>query len=349
MALRNDITKDKLQQLAQLHADGPVVLSAYLDLDPERFATPPARATEITSLIDSGGREFEAAQLDHGEREQVRADLQRLETYLRGGGGAPSGAHALAVFCCASLDMFEALSLPVSVQTSICLNTTPYIVPLVEIGPPEHWCVALVNRRATRILRGSESQMVQVAAVGDKVRGHPQGGWSAARSVEHDVEAHLRHTSEVLLSQFRRRPFTGLLVAAPQELHSTFEGNLHSYVRERLAGYLDDIDVETATEEQVRQSAAVVIAGQERKHLEQMLERLRAEIGRDGRAAAGAQPVMQALQERRVEALMFTHPQRRDDALEHAIEAAIAQDAEVLAVDGPELGPLGGIAALLRF
>jgi hypothetical protein len=34
---------------------------------------------------------------------------------------------------------------------------------------------------------------------------------------------------------------------------------------------------------------------------------------------------------------------------EEATEAAIARDAEVLAVDGPDLGPLGGIAALLRF
>ena len=44
-----------------------------------------------------------------------------------------------------------------------------------------------------------------------------------------------------------------------------------------------------------------------------------------------------------------THLERREDVLEEAIEAAIAQDAEVLSVEGPDLGPLGGIAALLRF
>jgi hypothetical protein len=51
-----------------------------------------------------------------------------------------------------------------------------------------------------------------------------------------------------------------------------------------------------------------------------------------------------------VEALLFTRgDQVPDEVIEEATEAAIAQDAEVLAVDGPDLGPLGGIAALLRF
>jgi hypothetical protein len=44
-----------------------------------------------------------------------------------------------------------------------------------------------------------------------------------------------------------------------------------------------------------------------------------------------------------------TQLEERDDALEHAVEAALGQDAEVLTVETPDLGPLGGIAALLRF
>lgn len=44
-----------------------------------------------------------------------------------------------------------------------------------------------------------------------------------------------------------------------------------------------------------------------------------------------------------------TELEQRDDLLELATRAAVAQDAEVLPVDSPDLGPLGGIAALLRF
>src|SRR5690348_648039 len=242
MPTRNEITSAGLRQLAEIRADEPIVLSAYLNLDPQRFATAGARESEVRSLIDSGHRQIESLELEHDHRQQLRGDLKRVEEYLSGG-DAPSGAHGLAIFCCSSVDLFETLSLPEPVETSISFDATPLISPLAEIGPPGHWCVTLVNRRIARIMRGSASQMIEVAAIGDQVHGqHSQGGWSQARnqhSVEHDVEAHLRHTAEVLLSQQRRRPFAGLLIAAPHELRSTFEEMLHSYVRERLVGHLE--------------------------------------------------------------------------------------------------------------
>src|SRR5436305_12035185 len=111
MPTRNGITKAGLQRLARLRADGPLVLSAYLNLDPERFATAGARESEVRSLIDSGHRQIESLDLAHDHREQLRGDLKRVEEYLSGG-DAPSGAHGLAVFCCSSLDLFETVSLP---------------------------------------------------------------------------------------------------------------------------------------------------------------------------------------------------------------------------------------------
>ncbi len=206
--------------------------------------------------------------------------------------------------------------------------------------------MTLVNRRVARIMRGSENQLFPVAQVGDPVQGRRTGeqGW-----YEHDVEAHLRHVAEVLLSQQRRRPFVGLLVAAPQELRGTFEGMLHPYVRDRLVGYLD-LDVETATPDQARAAAAKVIAEYRQREVSAKLDRLRAELGRGGKAVAGTDEVLASLEQRRVEALLFTEgEQLPDDVLEGAVEAAVAQDAEVVPVTGPELGPLGGIAALLRF
>ena len=55
------------------------------------------------------------------------------------------------------------LSLPEPVETSISLGVSPHIAPLVEIGPPRQWCVTLVNRRVARVMRGSESRLVEVA------------------------------------------------------------------------------------------------------------------------------------------------------------------------------------------
>ena len=46
-----ELTEDTLRVLSQVEADEPVVVSLFLDLDPAQFATAPARASQITSLL----------------------------------------------------------------------------------------------------------------------------------------------------------------------------------------------------------------------------------------------------------------------------------------------------------
>ena len=351
VAARNEITEAKLRRLARLRANGPRVLSVYLDLDPERFATPPARASEVDSLLDEASRRIESEKHPHEELEQLRADLDRLRDHLQDG-GYTEGARAHAVFCCSSLELFEALSLPEPVESRVTVSDSPYIEPLVEIGPPEPWCVALVNRRLARILRGSANNLIEVLSFGDSVHGqHDQGGWSQARyqrSVEHDVDAHLRHTAEVLLRQFERKRFVGLLLAAPEELRLHVAEKLHPYVRDQLVGYLA-LDVENSTIEDVRSVAAEAIEDHQGAIVRERLEELRARLGRGKRAAAGAEDVSRALTERRVGTLLYDRQQPGEDFVEQAVHAALEQDAEVFPVETPDLGPLGGIAALLRF
>src|SRR3954469_20298772 len=46
----NDVTAERLRDLAALSPAAGKVLSLFLNLDPTEFATPPARSTEINSL-----------------------------------------------------------------------------------------------------------------------------------------------------------------------------------------------------------------------------------------------------------------------------------------------------------
>jgi peptide chain release factor subunit 1 len=350
MSARNDIAQPTLQRLARLRSDGPRVLSVYLNLDPERFATARARASAVRSLLDDAGRQIEALTGAHDLKAQLRADLDRVAAHLNHGGFA-EGARAHAVFCCAPLELFETLSLPEPVENRVVIGETPFVAPLAEIGPPSRWCVALVNRRVTRVLRGSESRLIEVSAFGDDVHGqHSQGGWSQARyarSVSHDVAEHLRRTAGALFDQYKRRAFAGLLLAAPEELRQSLAETLHPYLRDRLVGYVD-ADVERASPDEVLERAAPVIRRHESELAQGALERLRAALGEDGRAAAGRDEVMRCLESRRVETLLFS-PALPSEVLEPAIEAALDQDADLLKVEGPDLGPLEGIAALLRF
>jgi hypothetical protein len=378
----NEITPEGLRRLAALKPAEGRVLSVYVNLDPSEFATPQARATQITSLLDEADRMIRREDgLSHSEEVALRADLEQLSDFLRNGGFSASGAHAMAVFCCGPAALFEALKLPRPVPGTVVIDDSPWVEPLVELGPSGSWAVLLVSRKVGRILRGSRDRLEEVERRRDDVHGqHDQGGWSQAnyqRSVEKEVADHVKGVAEELFESFRRNPFERLLVGAPEELASHVEAALHPYVHERLAGRIH-VDVETVSPEEVRVASQPLFEADEAKRERAALDRLAERLGAGGRAAAGLEDVLAALNERRVETLLLadgftaagvvcpadgwlgvgerrcpldgTAVQQRDDIVESAVEAALAQSAEVLTVrHHDDLDRRRGIAALLRF
>src|ERR1700694_1959873 len=103
---------DAARSLVEQHPAHRVV-SLYLDLDPERFATPRAPTSQIHSLLDEATREVENDDtLDHEELVALREDLERIRSYLTTSGEeAFKGARSLAVFCSIRDDMFEVIKL----------------------------------------------------------------------------------------------------------------------------------------------------------------------------------------------------------------------------------------------
>src|SRR5438309_982356 len=94
------------------HRGGHRVVSLYLDLDPERFATPPARTSQIDSLIDEASRNVEHDDgLAHDERIALREDLRRIKSFLLSPQAPYKGARSLAVFCSSRDDLFESVQL----------------------------------------------------------------------------------------------------------------------------------------------------------------------------------------------------------------------------------------------
>jgi peptide chain release factor subunit 1 len=379
----NDITRDRLRRLAEADAGGAKVLSLFLNLDPREFATPPARSTEVRSLLDRAGRlvHKEADRLDHEQKESLRADLERVQSEL-GNGAGTKGAHGLAIFSCSAAGLFEMLRLPEPVDHEPVISDGPYLAPLSSLGEAGRWCVVLVNRRTARLFCGSSEALDEIALVDDAVRNqHDQGGWSQAnyqRSVDKDVQDHLKHVAEVVFLEMKSELPEGVLVGGPQETLTDFEGTLHPYLRDRLAGRID-IDVENSSAEDVRKCAAEKIAAAAREREDKALSRLAELFGSNGRAASGLDDVLAAVHEQRVEVLLvdrgFTAPgvccpqcgflggaeiatcpadgtpvEPRDNVVEAAIERAITQSADVQILrDRPELASHGHVAAILRF
>jgi peptide subunit release factor 1 (eRF1) len=383
MGAVNDVTVETLRELAGMRAEGETVLSTYLDLDPAQFATPPARASEIDSLLDQAHREIEDKERPHGELMALRGALERTREMLRPRGSVVRGAHALALFACEPLDLARTLRLPQPVVRAAVVSDAPFIAPLVEQGPAGRLCVALIDERFARILTGTPERLREAVSFGDPVHGrHEQGGWSQARyqrSVDESVSAHLRRVGRVLYDLLRVSPYDRQLIGCTEPLWPRVLAELHPDVRAVLTEQRLSIDVSDASIGDVERAAVRTLAVLERAREKALLVELRERHARrNGRAAAGLAAVLRALVERRVETLLYDagldaggvvcprcgwmeldgercpvegqRLQPRRNIIEEAVQAAVRQSAEVLALrDRPELGPYGGVAAMLRF
>jgi peptide chain release factor subunit 1 len=372
--------RDELRRLAEVRLDRPVVLSLYLDLDPAQFATPPARATAVRSLLDEAERRLrERDGLPHQDRADLHASLKRAGALLER--DLPTeGAQAVAVFASNESGLFEVLALPRPVPSRVAIGRSPLVGPLARLERRERWCVALVSRRDARIFRGSSESLREIEQIHDVVFGqHDQGGWSQARyqrGIEKEKDDHLRNTAEALMKHFKRSPFQRLILGGPREVVADFESKLHGYLSERLAGRIE-VDVDTAPPEQVLEKTQPLFEALEAERESSALDRL----GEGGRAAMNLDEVLQALNERRVECLLlderFAAPgtscpecgwlgpggertcpvdgselEQLEDLTEAAIELTLQQSAEILAVRRrrEELEERArGVAALLRF
>ncbi|MEA2333203.1 MAG: peptide chain release factor subunit 1 [Thermoleophilaceae bacterium] len=372
--------RDELRRLAEVRLDRPVVLSLYLNLDPAEFATPPARATAVRSLLDEADRRVRHLDsMPHEDKMDLRASLDRASSVLEG--DLPTeGAQGVALFAAESAGLFETLRLPRPLPNRVAIRHAPLLAPLARLARRERWCVVLVNRRDARVFRGSRDGLREVEQVHDTVFGqHDQGGWSQARfqrGIEKEKDDHLKHTAEVLMKHFKRGPFERLIVGGPREVVADFETKLHGYLAERLAGRIE-VDVEHSNADQVLEAVQPRLEELEDAHEAQALERL----GEPDRAVTGLEDVLRVLNERRVELLVVderfsaegtscptcgwlgpageracpvdgTELDRLDDLTESAVELVVQQAADILAVTRrrEELQDRAdGIAALLRF
>jgi peptide chain release factor subunit 1 len=383
----NELRPDRLRELAVLRPEGACVLSVFLNLDPTEFAEPPARASEIRSVVDEAGRlaraKIEADGLGRDAKTALKQDVGRIEEALTG--FSPKGAHGLVAFACGPAGLLELIRLPRPVDTRAVIDDSPFVEPLVELVGLGSWLVVLVNRQTGRLLLGDRERFEELDTVVDEVRGrHRQGGLSQARyqrSADEDVQDHLRNVADAAFRQFKRAPFDHILLGGPSEALADFEPKLHAYLEERVAGRID-VDVENSSPDDVCAAAASKIAEHEQQREREALDRLREGVSTGGRAAAGLEGVLEALNERRVESLLIgqgyeaagcTCPQCglvwpldggacpadgasldcRANVVESAVELALVQSADVLVVRDEdhrrELQSLGEIGAVLRF
>jgi peptide subunit release factor 1 (eRF1) len=386
--MATDITTDRLRELAETRSAQGKVLSVFINLDPREFATPPARATEISSVLDSAARTIRDADgLTHDERTALHADLERVRTAMRNGVDTKE-ARALAVFASQPAGLFEILKLPRPVDHRVAISETPCVEPLARIGTGELWWLVLVDRKHARLLAGTVDGLVELWRHEDDVLGrvdsdrHDQDGRSEKRyerGVEKEVDVHLRGVATELARRLRDVRVAGILLGGPKETTGHLESLLHADVAKCVKGHVD-VDVWNSGADAVLAAARPVLDELTAQRDTELLAKIDEGLGKGGRAVSGLSDVLTAAHERRIDTLViqegFTAKGTRcpqcgwmgvsaggqcpadgtmtdvvDNIVEAAVGRAFGQDARVryLAVDNEAIEMKGSIAALLRF
>ena len=297
---------------------------------------------------------------------------------------SPTGQRAPArspCFCASRSNSQRTPRPPHPAISTFVISDAPFIAPLTEFGPVGHVCVALVDERFARVLRGSAEQLHEALSFGDDVHGRQdQGGWSQARyqrSRHEDVKAHLRHVAATLHRLLTVAPYDHLLIACTEQLWPRMVEELHPDVLALLHGERLSLDVGDAGIEDVVRATEAVLAEEHHSREDAALAQLRglrAVMATSGRlsgsrgwlvrwssgASALSLPGRSAEVRRPLPSLRFDGYRwrgmsagrrpagARTNIVEDAVHRRSASPRRSCHCGRPELDPFGDIAATLR-
>ena len=212
--------RDQLRRLAELRLDRPVVLSLYLDLDPSEFATPPARATAVRSLLDEADRRVREHDepAARGPRRpagdaEARVGLPRAQPADRGRARRRRCSRASRRSC----------SRRSSCRARSATGWRSAARRWWGRWPASSAASAGASRSSAAATRASSAARPTACARSSRSTtpssaSTTSGGLSQARfarGIEKEKDDHLKNTGEALLRHFKLRPFQRLLLGGP--------------------------------------------------------------------------------------------------------------------------------------
>ena len=367
------VTWDQLRELAAFRADQGCAVSLYANLDPSEVPTAPDLETRLNSLLAAADRGL-------AEQKKQKGDLERIRTWLDTE-FERDGLRGLALFVAGPDNFWTALPLSERVADEVRVGSELYLAPLARIASRgDHVLVAAVGRERGQVFRLRGGKLVEIADETQEVPGqHDQGGWSQARyerHIDNIVEQHWRSVADTLDRRVRKLRGVRVVLVGAEEMRSEFEDMLSNEVKGCLAGWASA--EAHADGPQLLAAAQPVLEAWWNGREEALLDRWRQEAGKNGRAAAGWEATLEAASEGRVELLLVqdgvdhaayqcpacgraqmtngscpldgTTMAERAGGLDLAVHQTLAHGGTVEVIRGhDDLGPVGGLAALLRF
>ncbi len=308
--------------------------------------------------------------LNHKELRNFSKTMKKIMTYLR-----KNKTANIAIFASDMHDFFEVVSVPVVVENTLIVDTSPYIRSLAEfVDEWQAYTLVLLNSNHAKIFTFSCGEMAEEEELSaDIMNKHRKGGMSQARFQrlrKGSIHAFLGDVVEELT----RITEEDIILAGPGETKKEFYEMLPKKLQE---GVIAVIDIDLNDEHELFKESHEIMVEKRKEVHTKLLDLIKKEILKNGLAVHGITDTIDAVRNGQVEALLVEkgyrlrgwkceHCQLVDrgisascpvcgngtaevDVVEELIELAENADSIVEFTSNEDFRKIGHVAALLRY
>ncbi len=401
--------REILEKLSSFRPDGAYVTSLYLHLRPEeRQDTKYLRIYK--DMVKEKKVEIERRNLPRDVVDSLEEDFRKIEEFLSEPSNLES-CRGIAIFSCSKEKFFEVIKLPYVYRNRLMIAPDPLIREIAAIDEEfGRVGVLLVDRKhiryflmdietttenvdfleplATRAhrfhsggsaLKGAEGmfqlKMPSRRAAPNMVQ-HSYGEWKFHMRIREEWHRILKLAADAAFEDWKANKFDKLVVGGfIEEGLRDIENHLHTYLKERLIGYIG-VNPSEAKPYEVREKVLHLLWEKDRQQEKELIRELEELTGK-GLAVNGTSRVLEALAIVNVRTILIpedfeepgylcpeTHlvflkpecpiegeePLQIEDIVDEVIEEALEQKASVeVIVDKESQKRIDGLAAFLRF
>ncbi len=287
------IREADLRELVEFDGAEDPVLSLYLDVDPRTVTTEAYKLT-LRGMLES-------------VPEANPADKARIERFIDL--EYDRQARSIVCFSCQKKGFWRAFTLDVPVENAIMVSRRPLVRKLVDLlNIYGHLGVVAIDKQGARFYAFHLGALEEVVgALGEDVKRHKQGGWSASRYQRHEDEAarsNLKSFVELTDRFARQYQWQQLILAGARNTVSQFQEMLPDHLQKRVIGAMpleldaSLLEVREKAEELARQAYA--------SRTQSLAQELVVQASKGDMAVMGLEDTLEALQQSQVYQLIFT-------------------------------------------
>ena len=295
------IQEADLRELVEFDGQSSPVLSLYLDVDSRHRTTDKSRLV-LRSLFDS-------------EPQVDPADKKRVEQYLDL--EYDRQARGIACFSCQKKNFWRVYTFGVPIDDAIMIGRRPLVRRLVDLMDTYgRLGVVAVDRLGARFFSFHLGVLEEATGtVGEDVKRHKQGGWSASRYQRHEDEAamsNLRIAAELTEEYTRQYQWHRLVLAGTDGNVAQFKELLPKAIQNLVVGSMP-LSL-SANIQDVRERAETIALNARHDYNQNLASELIVAASKGANAVMGLAPTLDALQGGRVYQLLITEGYQVDQS-----------------------------------